>query len=304
MSCYPSFAFIFLYIHFFWPRLPSLSLPCLSPFSSVCNFFLPVSKEGVIEGKRVPFLGEGDIMGKLEILLLSVEVVWLAMSLSRLSPFKDDILEILFCFSKEELVNAPKRTLGNYHISDTLRPHSYHDKDLGGAQVLVIVCFRCETQSCWHDIFWVLFLSNYKMAVIINALPTWQVVVGMKWENSCANTLKSLKHSTHFITVFCSLADSLCPISFVKFYKTPCVLLETSDHLSYLSEMCQRGHLCWWWAIILFTGDFKFEPCLLILHLPPVSEVCLFHTEEKPWFVSVALEQLWIMSEWVTPGEF
>ena len=52
------------------------------------------------------------------------------------------------------------------------------------------------------------------------------------------------------------------------------------------------------------TGDFKFEPCLLILHLPPVSEVCLFHIEEKPWFVSVALEQLWIMSEWVTPGEF
>ena len=54
----------------------------------------------------------------------------------------------MFCFNKEELVNAPKRTLGNYHISDTLRPHSYHDKDLEGAQVLVIVCFRCETQSC------------------------------------------------------------------------------------------------------------------------------------------------------------
>ena len=29
----------------------------------------------MIEGKRVPFLGEGDIMGKLEILFLSVEVV-------------------------------------------------------------------------------------------------------------------------------------------------------------------------------------------------------------------------------------
>lgn len=65
----------------------------------------------MIEGKRVPFLGEGDIMKKLEILFLSVEVVWPAMSLSRLSPFRDDILEILFCFNKEEVVNTPKRTL-------------------------------------------------------------------------------------------------------------------------------------------------------------------------------------------------
>ena len=174
MPCCPSFAFIFLYIPFFWPRLPSLSLPCRSPFSSVCNCCLPVSKERVIEGKRVPFLGDGDIMGKLEILLLSVEVVWSAMSLSRLSPFRDDILEILFCFNKEELVNTLKRTLWNHHISDTLRPHSYHGKDLGGAKALVIICFRCETQSYWHDIFWVMFLSNYKMIVIINALPTWQ----------------------------------------------------------------------------------------------------------------------------------
>lgn len=75
--------------------------------------------------------------------------------------------------------------------------------------------------------------------------PPDTVVVDMKWENSCANTLNSLKHNTHFITVFYSLADSFCHTSFVKFYKTPCVLLETSDHLSYLSEMCQRGHLCW-----------------------------------------------------------
>ena len=126
-----------------------------------------------------------------------------------------------------------------------------------------LLCVLCETQSCWHDIFWVMFLSNYKMAVTINALPTWQVVVGMKWENSCANTLKSLKHNTSFITVFCSLADSLCPISFVKFYKTPCVLLETSDHLSYLSEMCQRGHLCWWRAIILLQEISSLSPAFL-----------------------------------------
>lgn len=114
-------------------------------FLSVCNCFLPVSKERVIEGKRVPFLGQGDIMGKLEILLLSVEVVWPAISLSRLSPFRDDIWEILFCFNKEDLVNTPKRTLWNYHINDTLRLHSYHGKGLGGAKALVIMCFRCET---------------------------------------------------------------------------------------------------------------------------------------------------------------
>lgn len=124
-----------------------------------------------------------------------------------------------------------------------------------------------------------------------------RVVVGMKWDDSCANTLNSLKHNTHFITVTYSLADSLCPTSFVKFYKTPCVLLEISDHLSYLSEMCQKGHLSWWWAIILFTGDFKFVPCLLILHLPPVRGLSVSHWREALVCVShsrTALDYVWM----------
>lgn len=42
---------------------------------------------------------------------------------------------------------------------------------------------------------------------------------------------------------------------------------------------------------------FKPVPYLLTLYLPPVSETCLFHISEKPWFATVTLEQPKTMSE-------